>query len=417
MPVNKRVLTETYGAYLNREVPDDDRELTRVGPGTPCGEYLRRFWQPICFAEDLKDVPNRIRILGEDLVVFRDGRGRVGLLQLHCSHRGTSLEFGRIAHQGIRCCYHGWLYDIDGRILETPGEPRNSKLKDRHCHGAYPTIEFEGLVFTYMGPPAKRPTFPILDTYRQPGVYHVPWRHHPFPCNWLQVKENCLDLMHNVFLHARVAGPHFTEAFAEFPELEWQYTPDGALCVQTRRVKDNVWVRMNDFILPNMHQFPPSDDAVTEKLFVRALCTVWDVPIDDTNTLHIGIMHLREGERPDSPDIDNAANFGMNDNRPYRERQLLPGDYEAQVGQRPIAIHALETLGATDRGIAMLRRLVREGIRAVEQGDDPQGWERRPDEVIQTHSQNTVLRIPPAATDETDRELLRATGREILARN
>jgi nitrite reductase/ring-hydroxylating ferredoxin subunit len=416
MPVNKRFLTDTYSAYLNRDVPGDDAELTRVGPGTPCGEYLRRFWQPICFADDLKDVPNRIRILGEDLVVFRDLSGRVGLLQLHCSHRGTSLEFGVIAQSGIRCCYHGWLYDVDGRILETPGEPRNSRLKERFCHGAYPTLEYKGLIFAYMGPPAKRPVFPIFDTYDQPGIHHAPWRH-VLPCNWLQVKENCLDLMHNTFLHARVAGPHFTEAFAEFPELEWQYTPDGALCIQTRRVKDNVWVRMNEFIVPNIHQFPPSDDAAKERLFVRALITVWDVPIDDTNTLHIGIMHLREGERPDSPDIDNAANFGMSDNRPYRERQLLPGDYDSQVGQRPIPIHALEILGTTDRGVVMVRKLIRQGIRAVKDGKDPQGWARGTEKVIATHSQNTVLHVAPAATEEADRELLRETGRKILAQH
>ena len=416
MPANKRFLTETYSAYLNREVPSDDVELTRVGPATPCGEYLRRFWQPICFADDLKDVPNRIRILGEDLVVFRDLSGRVGLLQLHCSHRGTSLEYGLIAEMGIRCCYHGWLYDIDGRILETPGEPRGSKLKDRFCHGAYPTLEYGGLIFAYMGPRDKRPAFPIFDTYVQPGLRHAPWRH-VLPCNWLQVKENCLDLMHNAFLHARVAGPHFTDAFAELPELEWQYTPEGALCIQTRRVKDHVWVRMNDFMVPNIHQFPPSDDATKEALFVRALITVWDVPIDDTNTLHIGIMHLRGGEQPDSPDIHKAANFGMDDNRSYYDRQRLPGDYEAQVGQRPIAVHALELLGTTDRGVVMVRKLIRDGIRAVRDGKDPKGWDRSADQVIATHAQNTVLRIAPAATEEADRELLRETGRAVLARH
>ena len=96
--------------------------LSRVGPGTPCGEYLRRFWQPVAFADELQDLPRALRILGEDLVIFRDRAGRVGLLQLHCSHRGTSLEFGLVSERGIRCCYHGWLYDVDGTILETPSE-------------------------------------------------------------------------------------------------------------------------------------------------------------------------------------------------------------------------------------------------------------------------------------------------------
>ena len=133
------LLTTRYGAYLHRDVPAEDEELSHVGPETPCGEYLRRFWQPICFSDELKDLPHRVKILGEELVVFRDRRGTVGLLELHCPHRGASLEYGLIDATGIRCCYHGWLFAADGTILETPGEPAHSTLKDRLCHGAYPT--------------------------------------------------------------------------------------------------------------------------------------------------------------------------------------------------------------------------------------------------------------------------------------
>ena len=126
MATRSSFLTTRYGGYYHREVPNEDEELTHVGPGTPCGEYLRRFWQPVIFADDLKDLPHRVRILGEDLVVFRDFSGAVGLLELHCPHRGTSLEFGLVSEHGIRCCYHGWLFDVDGAILETPGEPADS---------------------------------------------------------------------------------------------------------------------------------------------------------------------------------------------------------------------------------------------------------------------------------------------------
>jgi len=142
MSTSRPFLNAPYGAYLAREEPPPDDELVRVGPGTPCGEYLRRFWQPVAFARDLTDVPLRIRIMSEDLVVFRDKAGRVGLLQLHCAHRGTSLEYGLISDRGIRCCYHGWVYDVDGTILETPGEPASSTLKDRLCQGAYPVHEY-----------------------------------------------------------------------------------------------------------------------------------------------------------------------------------------------------------------------------------------------------------------------------------
>jgi len=119
-------LTTPFGGYYHRDVPQEDTELTHIGPGTPCGEYLRRFWQPVCFTDDLRDLPRRVTLLGEELVAFRDGRGAVGLLELHCPHRGTSLEFGLLSDRGIRCCYHGWLFDVDGTILETPGEPETS---------------------------------------------------------------------------------------------------------------------------------------------------------------------------------------------------------------------------------------------------------------------------------------------------
>src|SRR5437867_4372968 len=103
---------DSYSGYYRRDEPEPDLELARVGPGTPCGEYLRRFWHPVAHVDDLQDVPVPLRILGEDLVLFRDGRGVIGLLHRHCSHRGSSLEFGTVERCGIRCCYHGWLYDV-----------------------------------------------------------------------------------------------------------------------------------------------------------------------------------------------------------------------------------------------------------------------------------------------------------------
>src|SRR5438045_7902861 len=140
-------LNRPFRAYDWRDVPQEDTELTHVGPRTPCGEYLRRFWQPVALSSELTDLPKRVRILGEDLVLFRDKSGRTGLLQLYCSHRGTSLEFGLVSERGIRCCYHGWRFDVDGRILETPGEPPGSTIKERLFHGAYATREYKGLVF------------------------------------------------------------------------------------------------------------------------------------------------------------------------------------------------------------------------------------------------------------------------------
>ena len=111
-----------YAGYHKAGIPVEDVELTHTDPGTPMGELLRKFWQPVCLAEELTELPKAIRIMGEDLVAFRDRSGRVGVLHRHCSHGGTSLEYGIVLERGIRCCYHGWLFDVDGAILEIPGE-------------------------------------------------------------------------------------------------------------------------------------------------------------------------------------------------------------------------------------------------------------------------------------------------------
>ena len=140
-----------FNGYHLQPKPDNDTLLTDVSPGSPCGEYLRRYWQPFLLAFELKDVPLAVRLMGEDLVVFRDKSGRAGLLHRHCAHRGTSLEFGIPAERGIRCCYHGWHYDIDGTILDTPAEPAESMIKHHVVHTAYPTHEVNGLIYTYMG--------------------------------------------------------------------------------------------------------------------------------------------------------------------------------------------------------------------------------------------------------------------------
>jgi phenylpropionate dioxygenase-like ring-hydroxylating dioxygenase large terminal subunit len=129
-PVRGNKATGPYSGYLLRGTPEPERYLTEVGPGTPMGEYFRRFWHPVCLSEEITDVPKAIRILGEDLIAFRDKSGQVGVFHPFCCHRGAALEFGIPSERGLRCCYHGWLFDVDGTILETPGEPPDSKIKD-----------------------------------------------------------------------------------------------------------------------------------------------------------------------------------------------------------------------------------------------------------------------------------------------
>jgi phenylpropionate dioxygenase-like ring-hydroxylating dioxygenase large terminal subunit len=409
-------LKTRYGGYFHRDVPAEDSELTHVGPGTPCGEYMRRFWQPICFSDELRDLPLRVKVLGEELVVFRTFSGDVGLLELHCPHRGTSLEFGLINKSGIRCCYHGWLFAADGRILETPGEPVDSTLKDRLYHGAYPTHEEHGIVFAYLGPPERQPPFPRYDSFSRPGYRLIPGLKYYYPCNWLQIMENTMDPAHTAFLHTIVSGTVFTNEFGVLPELDFTETPIGMIYIATRRVGENVWARMVEAVLPNLQQVAPIwEDGHREHPFSGPFMSRWIVPVDNTNTMFIEFRHVSEteGVTPAWWADRNIMLPGQIAVDSYEAGQRHPGDYEAQVSQRPIAIHGLEHLGATDRGVTMFRNRIRRGIRAVEAGDDPAGVCRNGGALIPTYCNDTVVRLAPAESGALDKQMMRETGRKL----
>ena len=175
-----------------------------MGACNPSGELLRRYWHPIHIADEVGDLPKLIRILGEELVLFRDLSGNYGLVHKKCPHRRASLEFGRCEQHGIRCCYHGWVFDVDGTVLEIPGEPQGSehvRHAMEHVHlGAYPVREFRGLLFAYLGPPEEIPAFPLYDTYEIPDLVMTPYAV-PFNCNWIQVLDAIVDPVHTAFLH------------------------------------------------------------------------------------------------------------------------------------------------------------------------------------------------------------------------
>ena len=412
-------LDEPYGAYYHRDIPQEDVELTHVGPGTACGEYLRRFWHPVAISDELKDVPIRIRIMGEDLIIFRDLSRRVGLVEVHCPHRGASLEFGLLSERGIRCCYHGWLFEVDGTILETPGEPEGSTLKDRLCHGAYPTWEHKGIVFAYMGPVDKQPPFPILDTMVDEGLpgyrpSSIEGGKHYMPCNWLQIKENCMDPVHTAFLHTIVSGAQFTEEFGVIPELEFIETPVGLVYIAARRVGDNVWVRMNDFIPPNIHQVASSyEDGKLEHGFHRPWLTQWSVPVDDNETMNIRIRHYSD-EEYSSSNRPPVLTFGQTGDRDFEARQRVPGDFDALSSIHwGMARHGLERLGNTDRGVIMLRNMVRAGVRDVQAGRDPLGSHDNAGQVIRTYANDTVRKVQAASSPEDDIKVLHETGLQV----
>lgn len=413
--MSDRVFLKTpYSGYLSNADLKEDEELTHVGPGTPGGEYLRRFWQPVCFISELQSGrPHRIRILAEDLVAFRDGRGRYGVLQLYCSHRGASLEFGVICETGLRCCYHGWLYGVDGKILETPAERQEAVLNHRMHHGAYPTHEYRGILFVYMGPPEAIPEFPIYDTCELPD-YEYELTSWMWPCNWVQIRENAMDPSHTYFLHTIVSGAQFTEEFGAIPEHDFRETPRGMVYLAMRRIKEFVWTRICEVMLPNIHQFPSNwNEATVEQVRIPPFLFDWAVPIDDTHTLIIG-FYLRHKNSTVDPRQLLEDVPGQLANRPYLGRQTQPGDYEAQVLGRPIAVHAKEHLVPSDRGVAMFRRLLRQQIRALKSGDQKPN-PSRPKELIRTYAQDTILRIPPAASGaEADRKLLLETGRRVF---
>ena len=411
-----------YGGYYRTSQESEDAELTHVGPGTPCGEYMRRFWQPVAMTAQIEDSPIGLRILGEDLVLFRDLSARIGLLHKHCSHRRASLEFGIVAEQGIRCCYHGWHFDIDGRILDVPGEPADSPIPERICHGAYPTREHEGLVFAYLGPPDKRPDFPRFDTVEQPDNELVPYSI-DYPCNWLQVAENPMDPFHSVFLHTRATRAHFNPAWGAMPVVEWHPIECGGdlgiYLTNVRRWGDYVWVRTAETLLPNFAQ-PPDiyQNPDREKFFVRVGISKWTVPVDDRNCKIIAWRHFN-----DTLDLDGKGNrdqVGLNKvdfvgqtgtERSFEEMKRIPSDYEAQVFQGPITVHAQETLGTTDGGVARLRRTLRSAIRSVAAGGDPPSPRLNADGCVPTVSGDVIVKFPKANTD--DLALQRELGRRI----
>ena len=367
-----------YQGWAQPPVTGDDGELTRTGRGTPAGEYLRRFWQPVALSEDVGELPVALRILGEDLVLFRDRSGRIGLLHRYCSHRGASLEFGIVGERGIRCCYHGWKYDVDGTILETPALPAEVRIAEKLAHGAYPAIECCGLVFAYMGPPGTMPPFPQLDAFTWPQDNEMRAYKLHFPCNWLQVHENGADPMHVPFVHALISEVQFTEMMGALPVVDNAETPVGFLSLATRRWGGMLYVRANDVILPNMAQFgTPFVRGDAEKFALCAGITRWVVPVDDASNLTFGIRHFNtlidphgEGRR-DLIGAFRTDGFGQTSDRPYEERQRNPGDWDAQGYQRPVALHGNEHLVAHDSGVVMLRRQLREGIRAVAAGRQP----------------------------------------------
>lgn len=390
----------------------EDAALTHVGVGTPMGEVLRRYWQPIALSEELTDLPKRVRALGEDLVAFRDKAGRAGVLHLHCAHRGTSLEWGRIEQDGIRCCYHGWLYRVDGKCIEMPCEQPGFTERMDVWQPAYPVHEFGGLLFIYMGPPEKQPLFPMYDIYdtrrrrdvviRGMRIYDDCGAGHVRDCNWLQHYENTIDPYHLLILHQMISGDQFQSVMmvGTRPDIGFERTSLGGRHRFTRNLPNgHRFTRYVELVLPNI-QIIPNIREQGDRPIERSMPTevTWVLPVDDEHLCSFSLVAwpLKDGD-PDPnwrPGIDTRIpnRPGWVRDRPYEDRQRKPDDREAQEGQRTIAVHALENLALSDTGVIMLRKLLREQVARVENGEDPMNVVRDPSKniAIETNAWDTV---------------------------
>jgi 5,5'-dehydrodivanillate O-demethylase len=349
---------------------EENQLMTRVGRGTPAGEMLRRYWWPVAFTEAVrsKSSPAKVKLLGEDLVLFRDGGGDLGILELHCSHRGTSLEFGRVEENGIRCCYHGWLYDRRGKCLEQPAEPAESTFKDRIQHPAFYARDAGGLVFAYIGP-EPAPLLPSYDLLVRGDGCRVVGGGEEF-CNWLQRAENSADGAHSIALHA--AG--YPNMAMKRPTIQWETTPVG--------IRETTWVegvsrpRISHFVFPSHVRHSAARVGEQPRQVMR-----FRVPADDTttNTFWIDFYPHKDGQptrpaplitkrfRKDQPGVYER----MQDawwNIPNREQ-----DRVAQESQGAIADRSSEHLASSDAGILMLRKMIRDAIDMVARGKDPIG--------------------------------------------
>ena len=411
---------ENFRGYKQSKQPKSDEIISQTESGTPGGEYLRRYWHPIALTSEVSTIPTQLRILGEDLVIFKTTENKIGLVHKNCPHRRASLVYGKCEAKGIRCCYHGWLFATDGEILETPGEDPNSiqaaKLRKTFKLGAYPTIEFNGLVFTYMGPIKNIPIFPHYDTFDTPEIIRRPYRVE-YNCNWIQVLDAIMDPIHTSFLHGQSSGIQFSKAFAEIGELEFFERGIQYLGCNTRRINDYVWVRVNELILPNFTQAGSAfaADGTRTRYFGRSSFTRWVVPVDDKHCIALAWGNF--GERGDPVEYNNQEGCerieaGEIMDRTWEEKQKRPGDAEAVEGMGSISSHKGEHLMSTDYGIMIYRRRIRKLIQSLEKGIDPPQPQKKEGDIIKTHGQDTVLRIPKRNLD--DQQFVKSIGSSVM---
>ena len=359
---------------------EENERLTQVGPGTPGGELLRRYWHPIAAVGELTaEAPKkRVGILGENLVLYRDGRGRLGLVEEHCPHRSASLYYGFVEDDGLRCAYHGWKFDCTGACLDMPFEPDDTPLLKSVRAKTYVVEELSGLVFAYLGPDPV----PLLPHYEvlvrkdiERKIYILP----ELEANWLQIMENSVDPSHTHFLHGRNMqiqgideGSFHNREIAEIDFVVVKEKTWGGII--KKRVYDDETVGENPghpVIFPNMLLLPPHPSFMMH----------FRMPVDDTHTQIFRCQYTpsedgAEVKQPDVP-IEYTASF-KDDDGSYHMSTFGSQDAMAWETQGSVTDRSRENLGKGDRGVACFRRLLREQIERVENGEDPVGVIRDP---------------------------------------
>ncbi|MGH8258913.1 MAG: Rieske 2Fe-2S domain-containing protein [Steroidobacteraceae bacterium] len=351
--------------------------LTQVGPGTPLGELMRRYWHPVGLSAKLKELPRKVRILGEDLILFRDRSGHAGLLYPRCMHRGTSLFYGRTEERGIRCCYHGWLFDVKGHCLDQPCEPEGGRHRDAARQPWYPVEERYGFVFAYLGRPEKKPALPRYDNLESIGAGEKLWCSYGgfgstgddsmkvVPYSWLHMNDNVMDPFHVQVLHSTFSVVQFVPQFALMPKVDFFETENGVCYTAIRQLDNGKEVdRISSWLMPNIMSVPD----VTLKAGPSAGIS-WVVPVDDNHYVQAMASKVPEGVSFRGMLLNGKTWGEMSE----EEHQRTPGDYEAQAGQGPISLHSEEHLVTSDRGIMMQRRMLMQQMEVVAKGGDPAG--------------------------------------------
>ncbi|MFI5266150.1 MAG: Rieske 2Fe-2S domain-containing protein [Chloroflexota bacterium] len=369
-----------------------NERLTQVGRGTPGGELLRRYWWPLAATPEVEhEAVIGVRVLGEDLALYRTASGKLGLVAERCAHRGASLVYGIPEEDGLRCAYHGWRYDAAGQCNETPGEQAGSTFREKVCIAGYPVQELGGLIFGYLGPQPTPllPRWDVLareDLKREVGITNL-------PINWLTLAENQMDPFHLDYLHTRY--------------MNYVMKKQGkAKIAEERRHLDiafDVW----EYGIMKRRLLEGDDPLTSEEwlvghplLFPNTLALGGErprlgyrVPVDDTNLKVYSVFSAPYGPDEPRPQPMNSYEIPyLHEDGRFIVETVLGTDFMACVTQGAIPDRTTERLGTTDRGIILYRKLLQEQIDKVERGEDPMG-------VIRDPAKNTPMISIPRERD------------------